>query len=538
MRMKAGLGAGLIALVALITIGATTVEQALDQNRNGFLDDLEMLQALDLWIHQTPVPGTGDAIIDDLKIVELLQLWIKQTPIGQPPSPPPPPPPPPAAKACPDVSAGARVLTVPSEFPTIAQALANARNGDKILVKAGTYPGGIVIDKNIIFESEAGPSVTQIASTGAQKGIVVLRVQGVVIRGFGVSGGKSGISIEASSGVCVEQNEIFNNVGPGIELSGMLTELGREAQDVTIVNNTIRNNAGYGIIATQLLRGKILKNRITDIAANPDGTAGYGVSLVGGTRVEVRENTILRARAGGVITKNITELYITGNEIEGVPTAPTTVPAPAIALGRDTIGAFVTDNVIRQSELGILIEETRSVTLRNNTIQRSTIAGVRIDKSSLVRLENEKINDTQPREPVGDQPASGVEVLNDSTVTLVGVAIQRSFGYGLWVNDGSEVEVSRGLIEGTVGRAGVPGRGVGVKNASVAISDSTISKNTDDGIAVLAGGRAELSGNTIKENGKFGIFADPAGTVNCPASNSFSDNGQNQSGGVPAACGG
>lgn len=538
MRMKAGLGAGLIALVALITIGATTVEQALDQNRNGFLDDLEMLQALDLWIHQTPVPGTGDALIDDLKILELLQLWIKQTPIGQPPSPPPPPPPPPVAKACPDVSAGARVLTVPSEFPTIAQALANARDGDKILIKPGTYPGGIVIDKNIIFESEAGPSVTQIASTGAQKGIVVLRVQGVVIRGFGVSGGKSGISIEASSGVCVEQNEIFNNVGPGIELSGMLTELGREAQDVTIVNNTIRNNAGYGIIATQLLRGKILKNRITDIAANPDGTAGYGVSLVEGTRVEVRENTILRARAGGVITKNITELYITGNEIEGVPTAPTTVPAPAIALGRDTIGAFVTDNVIRQSELGILIEETRSVTLRNNAIQRSMIAGVRINKSSLVRLENDKITDTQPKEPAGDQPALGVEVLNDSTVTLVGVAIQRSFGYGLWVSGKSEVEVSRSLIEGTGGRPGVPGRGVGVKDASIAISDSTISRNADDGIAVLAGGRAELSGNTIKENGKFGIFADPAGAVSCPASNSFSDNGQNQSAGVPAACGG
>lgn len=523
-------------LLTFNALGAVTIEQALDRNQNGFLDDLEMLQALDLWIHQTPVPGTEHATIDDLKILELLQLWIKQTPLGQPPSPPPPPPPPPVAKACPDVSA--RVLTVPSEFPTIAQALANARDGDKILVKPGTYPGGIVIDKNIIFESEGGPSVTQIASTGDQKGIVVLRVQGVVIRGFGISGGKSGISLEASSNVCVEQNEIFSNVGPGIELSGMLTELGREAQDVTIVNNIIRNNTGYGIIATEFLRGKILKNRISDIAASPSGAGGYGISIVGGDRVEVRENTILRARAGGVITQNITELYITRNEIESVPTAPATVPAPAIALGRDTIGAFVTDNVIRQSELGILVEETRSVTLRNNTIQRSTITGVRVNKSSLVRLENEKISDTQPREPARDQPASGIEVLNDSTVTLVGVAIQRSFGYGLWVSEGAAVEVSRSLIEGTVGRPGVPGRGVGVKDASVAISDSTISGNADDGIAVLAGGRAELSGNTIKENGKFGIFADPAGAVNCPASNSFSDNGQNQSAGVPATCGG
>lgn len=529
---------GLVAGLLLAVNAAMPIEQALDQNKNGFLDDLEMLQALNLWVQQRPVPGTENAVIDDLKILELLQVWIKQTPIGHPPSPPPPPPPPPSAKACPDAPAGARVLTVPSQFPTIAQALANARDGDKIQVKPGTYPGGIVIDKNIVFEGEGGPSVTQIASTGDQKGIVVVRVQGAVIRGFGISGGKSGISIEASSSVCVEHNEIFSTLGPGIEIAGKLTELGREAQDVTIVNNIIRNTVGYGVIATEFLRGKILDNRISDIAASPDGSAGVGISIVGGNRVTVRGNTILRARAAGIVTSNITELSVTNNEIEAVPTAPTRVPAPAIALGRDTIGAFVTDNVIRQSEIGILVEEVRSATLRNNTVQRSMIAGVRVNKSSLVRLENEKISDTQPREPAGDQPAIGVAVLNDSTVTLVGVAVQRSFGYGLWVEDGSAVEVSRSLIEGTAGRAGVPGRGVGVKNASVVISDSTISQNTDDGIAVLAGGRAELSGNTIKGNGKFGVFADPAGTVNCPASNSFADNGQNQSAGVPATCGG
>jgi hypothetical protein len=60
------------------------IEQALDQNHNGFLDDSEMLQALNLWVQQSPVPGTENAIIDDLKILELLQLWIKQTPIQEP----------------------------------------------------------------------------------------------------------------------------------------------------------------------------------------------------------------------------------------------------------------------------------------------------------------------------------------------------------------------------------------------------------------------------------------------------------------------
>ncbi len=519
-------------LIVFQALGAVTVEQALDQNKNGFLDDSEMLQALTLWVRQTPVPGTEGVIISDTQILQLLQMWIKQTPI------PGEQPPPPAATACPDAPAGARVLTVPAQFPTIQQALENARDGDKILVKPGTYSGGILITKGIILESEAGKGVTTIASTGDQKGIVVLRTIGAVIRGFGISGGRSGISIEASSQVCVEQNEIFSTVGPGIEIAGKLTELGREAQDVTIVNNIIRNTVGYGIIATEFLRGKILDNQISDIAASPDGSAGYGISLAGGSRVEIRDNKIARTRAGGLVASDITELQIVTNQIEGVPTAPRPAPAVGIAIGRGTIGAFVTGNRIAHSDVGISVEGARSVTLRDNEIQRSTTAGVRINTSLLVRLEGDTITDTQPEPPVGEKLAIGIEVRNDSTVTLTGVTIRRSFGYGLWIEDGAEVEVSGSLLEGTTGNPGVKGRGVGVKDALLIMQGSTIAGNIDDGIAILAGGRAELAGNTIRGNGGFGIVMDPAGAVSCPAVNGVEDNGQNRSENVPAACGG
>jgi F-box protein 11 len=532
----ASLSVGIIFFITAAVLGAATIEQALDRNGNGFIDDLEMLQALDLWVRQTPVPGTENLTISDQKMIELLQLWIKQVPLGQPPAPPPPPPPPPAAKACPDAPATARVLTVPGEFPTIQQAIQNARDGDKILVRPGTYQGGIVIDKNIILEGQEGAGVTRIVSTSDQKGIVVLRTLGGVIRGFGISGGKAGISLEAASNVCIEQNEIFNNVGPGIELSGKTVELGREAQQVTIVNNVIRNNVGYGIVATELLRGQILANQIMDIAASPDGSAGYGVSVVRGSRVEIRGNSIQRTRSHGLYTAGITELKITENEIRGAPTAPGASPAAGIVVGSGTVGALVTDNTLSENEIGIVIESTRSITVRGNTITRSKVAGVRINASLLVRLEGGTVSDTQPPEPRGAQLGVGVEALNDSTVTVVGVAIQRSFGYGLWVARGAEVEVSQSLIEGTTGRPGVPGRGVGVQDARVRIAESRIARNTDDGIAVLAGGHAELSGNEIIGNGGFGIFAE--GAVSCPAANSFSDNGQNRSAGVPAACGG
>jgi PKD repeat protein len=70
--------------ISLPEVGAATIEQALDRNGNGFLDDLEMHQAFDLWVRQTPVPGTDNLTISDQKMIELLQLWRKQVPIGQP----------------------------------------------------------------------------------------------------------------------------------------------------------------------------------------------------------------------------------------------------------------------------------------------------------------------------------------------------------------------------------------------------------------------------------------------------------------------
>lgn len=75
------------ALVLLLLVGsslvlwaAPTIEQALDKNSNSLIDDTEILQALNLWIQQMPVPG-AEMVITDFKMIELLQLWIRQTPI-------------------------------------------------------------------------------------------------------------------------------------------------------------------------------------------------------------------------------------------------------------------------------------------------------------------------------------------------------------------------------------------------------------------------------------------------------------------------
>ncbi|MGQ9734901.1 MAG: right-handed parallel beta-helix repeat-containing protein [Candidatus Bipolaricaulia bacterium] len=526
-----GLRLGLAAQAQAQTM---TIEQALDTNGNGYLDDPEILQAIEYWVNGLPVPGTGGQTISDAKVLELIALWINHEPI----SPPAPPPPIMMEKVCPEATGSGRVLEVPSRYRTIQEAIANARDGDKILVKPGTYPGGIVIDKGVVLESEGGSSLTKIVSKADQKGLVVLRATGVVIRGFSISGGKVGVGLEAASSFCMEQNELFNNLGPGLEIMGKSVELGVQARGLTIVNNVIRNNVGYGLSASELIRAKISNNTITDIAAKADGTAGLGIAVLGGQRVELKDNKLARTAGAGIFAQEVTELQIVGNELEGIPTGPRPAPVAAIVVGRGTIGALVGANSLSSSEIGIKVEETRSIELHGNKIAGSKVAGVRISGSLLVRLEGEKIWDTQPEARFGSELAIGIEVLSGSTATITaGTEVRHSFGYGVWVADGAEVEVRESTIAATAGKPGLPGHGLGVKEAALELYDSLIEGNADNGIAVLAGGRAMLAGNIIRNNGGFGLFLEPAGEVSCPASNTFSGNGQDFSAGVPPACG-
>jgi hypothetical protein len=134
--------------------------------------------------------------------------------------------------------------------------------------------------------------------------------------------------------------------------------------------------------------------------------------------------------------------------------------------------------------------------------------------------------------------AIGLEITGDSTATITDTEVRHSFGYGALIRDGAEVEISESTIAATAGKPGVPGHGLGVKEASVELHDSLIEGNADDGVAVLAGGRAVLAGNIIQDNGGFGLSLDPAGEVSCPGANTFSGNGQDLSAGVPPTCSG
>lgn len=57
-----------------------SLEQVIDRNGNTYIDDQEIIFALDRWIQQAPLPEAANQIIDDCVILKMLNLWITRNP--------------------------------------------------------------------------------------------------------------------------------------------------------------------------------------------------------------------------------------------------------------------------------------------------------------------------------------------------------------------------------------------------------------------------------------------------------------------------
>lgn len=57
------------------------LESIIDENKNRYIDDDEILRAINLWISGVNVPGTSQTI-DDAAILRLIDMWITQTNVG------------------------------------------------------------------------------------------------------------------------------------------------------------------------------------------------------------------------------------------------------------------------------------------------------------------------------------------------------------------------------------------------------------------------------------------------------------------------
>jgi parallel beta-helix repeat protein len=193
-----------------------------------------------------------------------------------------------------------------AELPWLTlQRAANAVTaGDTVTVRAGTYTGfRLTADgtpaARITFTAEAGVTINQ--PNGANNsGINLEGADHVTVEGFRVTAitGPTGMGIRSSnnSGVVVRNNTLDNNAGFGIYTEWSV--------DVVIENNTaVNSNQGHGIYLTNsadnpVVRGnRVTNNYFSGIYLNGNVAAGSGDGLITGAVIE--GNTISGNGAGG-----------------------------------------------------------------------------------------------------------------------------------------------------------------------------------------------------------------------------------------------
>ena len=274
------------------------------------------------------------------------------------PSPTPTPTPPAAGAvgptglldhvAAPSISPGTRTLTVGADkqFQTVAAAIGASRDGDAILVDAGTYTNDFASVTTKISLYAVGGRVTMLATVPPpnQKSILVqetdLHVEGFTFQGTHIPDewGHNGAGIRVDNGNlslvnCAftgNQDGLLTNAGRGISVSidhslfdGNGGNDGNGAGNIhaiyvgdvasfTITNSTVENTLVGHEVKSRAEVNTIENNTI--ISGVGAGTGSYAIDLPNGGKSVVRGNTIIK----GPNAENSNIIHFGG---EGIPYA-------------------------------------------------------------------------------------------------------------------------------------------------------------------------------------------------------------------------
>ncbi len=235
------------------------------------------------------------------------------------------------------------VLQVPVEYLTIQEAVAEAQNGDTVLVGPGTYTGQFTFEgKAITITSSHGPEATTLLAVGTGPVVRMQNGEGPesVLCGFTITGGLATLGETDGAGVycCDSSPTIIGNIvtgnfaghwGGGIHAKGAAPG---EAFGARIIGNVIHDNEAQsgGGIFVRVMPAIVEDNIIFDNAVFQDlfvfpTCAGGGIALWGANGSIVRNNLIYNntafcessGRGGGLYLDVIGGEYefntITGN---------------------------------------------------------------------------------------------------------------------------------------------------------------------------------------------------------------------------------
>jgi parallel beta-helix repeat protein len=198
-----------------------------------------------------------------------------------------------------------------SNFTTLQSAIDAAATGATILA-SGSCNENILISarkENIILDGQGAATINGAATNAT----VTIVGRGIIIEGFTISGGTSGILVHRGGTATIDGNTIQSTGTHGISVN--------RAGFAVIVNNVIQNNlGGIGIVVQENAAARIGFVSGSDVAASPNiiqnnGQRGVTITRASGARIV--GNTISGNGDDGIIVSRNSHAQISNNVIDG-----------------------------------------------------------------------------------------------------------------------------------------------------------------------------------------------------------------------------
>ena len=304
-------------------------------------------------------------------------------------------------------TAQAKILTVDKAgpYPTPASALDQAENGDVLLVKPGTYPGGLEISKTVSIRGENWPVID-----GGGAGTVVkitapdVKIEGLVIRASGISLAAEDAGLLVLAPRAVIENNRFEDVLFGV--------YARQAPD-----SVIRGNAFRGKSVELPRRGDLIRVWYSD-------------------RVRIESNETLGGRDAVLwYSKNLT---VKGNFFRG---------------GRYGLhfmychGADVEENLLEENSVGAFLMYSHRLRLFKNRILKNrgpSGYGIGFKDMDETIVESNVIGDNRTGIFLDNSTGDFLDNLigyNDAGVALQPSSVFNQFSKNSFVDNGEQVVI-------------------------------------------------------------------------------------------------
>lgn len=362
----------------------------------------------------------------------------------------------------------ARTLTVSTDsgYKGIAT---QAKRGDVIVLKPGSYNGELRVPTGTTVKSEPGATII----LGQTQSVVVSEVSDVTLDGLTIvaSGAPADrvvarILVSKSSRITIRNCSIRKTEASGIGI-GVI-----DSSDVTVESCSLSGNGGKSVaIGLHADRVRAARNAITGF--------GTGILVEDGSSVAAFDNLLDANNTG--INMIAGKADLTGNTIDG----------PG-SIGIDVVrgDVAIAGNAIRRHQVGMRLQRDAKADVLSNTASGNTEAGLFAAGANLRILRNNfRLNN------IGILGSSVVDP-SDQILEISENVISANRTSGIYTGS-LRAKIHNNLIEGNK-------TGVFVNKAPASISSNTIVLN-ETGLLLMNQIRVKLERNIISHNRTVGI---------------------------------